>query len=322
MRKILFISSLIFSMIFLTGNSFAQETEKELYNFGGHAFVEGLPLTYCRAQLFSAEDPFTVIDEVSFDTLGYYYFYRKPAGNYFVKVGPGDDDPYFNKYTFTYYPTGYYWEEAEIIDLKETNWEYDIELLELESNSEIGSGKLAGTIYFDEDKGYAEGVNVLLFDENMTPLSHLMTNENGQFDFSELPVGHYMLFPRITGFLSELIHISITDHSLEHNDIQITIKNGMISSYVNEDLIAENSFLCFPNPSSTFVNIQFETKGYQEIQTRVLDLSGRLVFESTSERTSFYSNRIETADWQNGYYFIEVIVNGQKAITQKMAVLH
>ena len=150
-------------------------------------------------------------------------------------------------------------------------------------------------------------MNVLLFDENMIPLSHLMTNENGQFDFSELPVGHYMLFPRITGYVSELIHISITDHSLEHNDIQITIKNGVIASYINEDIIAENSFLCFPNPSSTFVNIQFETKRYEEIQTRVLDLSGRMVFESTSERTSFYSNRIETSDWQNGYYFIDVM---------------
>lgn len=322
MRKIIFISSLIFSMIFLSGNSFAQETKEDLYSFGGHVFADGLPVEYCTAQLFLVEDPDTPIDQVEFDILGYYYFYRKPAGQYFIKAYASPEDPNYLNYTPTYYPSGVYWGDAETIDLKEDNWEYDINLEIAEGLSEAGLGKLTGTIYYDENKSIAEGISILLLDSESNLLQHIVSDEYGTFTFSHLPLGDYVVFPVITGFITHPINFTITDDHMIFSDIQITIKNGMISSYINEALIAENSFLFFPNPSSNYVNIQFETKGYQEIQTRVLDLSGRLVFESTSKRTSTYNNRIETSDWQNGYYFIEVLVNGEKAITQKMAVIH
>lgn len=178
----------ILLMIFLGLQATSQESTKNLYSFGGHAFVEQFPLDFCVAQLFDVNDPYTPIATVEFDTLGYYFFYKIPEGEYFVMAGPGSDDPFFGQYSFTFYPESLEPNKADTIFLTEDNWEYDIDLVILDPfNSVGGNGQISGNItYIETLKDYDfSNVNLLLLDAEMNPQMHLQADADGHFLLKE-----------------------------------------------------------------------------------------------------------------------------------------
>ena len=297
---------------------------KDLYSFGGHVFTGDFPIELGYALLFDDIDPHNPIDTAHIDTLGYYYFYKKNEGKYYIKAGLEKEDPNFGLFFFTFYGDHVFWEDAEIIELTEDNWEYDINLFYSEEGQIInGPGIISGTI---EDLGYrpfAENIDVILFDENMNPLQHWLTNSLGEFTFRSLDYGQYILYPQVVGLTTYPIYIHITEEQTNFSDIEITIKDGSIASYINEDFIAQESIKVFPNPTSSILNIQYETAKNSEFETRVYDLGGRLIYSSP-----FYSQyginniQINTVQWLNGYYIVELISEGIAVARIQFAVIH
>ena len=322
MRKILqhIILSIILIMSFQLS---AQENVKNYYSFGGHVFSGDFPIEKGYVYLYSYPD-FEIFEETPIDTLGYYYFYRVLEGEYLVYAGLSIDDPNFGEFSYTYYPNTLYWDESNAIVLNETNWEYDIKLVNQETEGVgNGFGKISGTIFNEGNKPIAEGVDVILFDQDMQSLMHIPTDEMGRFNFEDLENGSYIIYPQVIGYTTAPILVEISDESNEFNNIEITMKDGLISSYINESVVVNQSVMFYPNPASSQLNLQFETRGSHYIQSRIMDLSGRVIFESENEyNTTLYTAAFETAAWENGYYLFEVLVDGQQAITQKIVIVH
>ena len=152
---------------------------------------------------------------------------------------------------------------------------------------------------------------------------HWPTNSLGEFSFENLSYGTYVLYPQVTGLTTHPINIQISESQSQYIGIEITIKDGQIASYINESLINGNSFILFPNPSANLLNIRFETYEIAKLNTRIFNLSGQLVYEySSSTNIGMNSQEINTSDWKNGYYFCDILVDGQSAIRQKIAVVH
>jgi hypothetical protein len=305
-------------------HSFAQNGEKEFYSFGGHVFSGFLPITYGEAHLYSANNPDEILEIATIDTLGYYFFYKIQAGHYYIKAGVLPGDPNFSKFSYTFYPSGLIWQDGSAIDLNQDYWEYDISLINQE-NEAIGDGfgKISGSIQLDGTKPQIDQIDVILMNEFMEPVYHIPTNSIGQFSFENLNIGKYIVYPQLFGYETEPVHIEITDQSSQFENIKITIKNGTISSYINEAIVLENSFKCFPNPAHHSLNLSFNFNGSHHIQTRVVDIAGRLILETSSEYTLHqFNTQLSTIYWNNGFYFVEVFVDGTKAISQKVAVLH
>lgn len=327
MKKYLLVISFLLSLVSFSEDTMAQKTKqaKEKYSFGGHVFTGDFPITLGIAILYDALT-YEEIERANIDTLGYYYFFRKPAGDYYVRAGLVPGDPNFSVFSYTFYGNGTEWEEAEIIHLTETNWEYDIKLIFQSGGGVLpnGPGKISGTINQKTDyKPVIEDVDVILFDENMEPLMHIPTNEFGQFNFENLEYGTYILYPQIIGMITNPIEIIISAENTTHEDIEISVENGYISSTINEAFISEETFRFYPNPASSVINIQFSTTGNKNIQTRISDLSGRIVFDESSELiSSNYSNTLHVGNWQNGYYILEILIDGSLASTQKLVISH
>ncbi|RLD36691.1 MAG: hypothetical protein DRI74_08600 [Bacteroidetes bacterium] len=163
----------------------------------------------------------------------------------------------------------------------------------------------------------------MLCNIDLEPLMHWPTNSLGEFSFENLSYGTYVLYPQVTGLTTHPISIQISESQSQYTGIEITIKDGQIASYINEDLISGNSFMLYPNPSSILLNIRFETYEVAQLSTRIFDLSGRLVYEvSSTTNIGMNIQEINTGDWQNGYYFCDILIDGQSAIRQKIAVVH
>ncbi len=326
MRKILLLSLFMISSVFMANNSFAQEQQegKAYHSFGGHVFTdEHFPITLGFARLYKVEDAPEIFETVDIDTLGYYYFYRVPEGQYFVDAGVSLGDPNYHYYAPTLFPNTTFWDQADTINLNSTSWEYDIHLFNIDSeNQGNGPGYISGNIQIDNGKPYADNVNVMLLNEEMECIMHWPTNSFGEFSFEDLAIGNYILYPQVIGLTTQPISIHITETQSQFDNIEITIKDGFIASFINEDIISAASFMLYPNPSSDFFNIHFETYEVSLMSTRIYDLSGRLVYEvASTSNMGVNIQQINTSEWQSGYYFCDILVDGKSAIRQKFAVV-
>ena len=325
MKRFILISMLFVSFVLGKYNGFAQDLEeKAYYNFGGHVFTDDFPIVKGYAYLYNYENLLVTIDTARIDTLGYYYFYHIPAGEYQVMAGLHPDDPNYQQFSYTFYPNTAYWGDADPIKLNATGWEFDISLVNQDPDLQTsGPGKIAGVISEVVGKPRAENIDVMLCDEELKPLCHMPTNSDGEFSFNHLATGHYIIYPQIIGLTTLPISVHITSLQTEVTDIDITIKDGQIASYINENLVNNQSFSLYPNPSSSLLTIQFQTQKLSDYKVRVFNLNGSLVYEKSSR--SFLGlnyQDINTYDWQNGYYFIDIIVDGESAVHQKFAVIH
>ena len=325
MRKILLLSLLMIVVIFTAKNSTAQEQKegKANYSFGGHVFTGDFPITIGYAYLYEYKG-LRIVDTAVIDTLGYYYFYSKPEGQYLVKAGLRFNDPNFGHFAFTYYPDATFWEDASIINLIKTYWEYDVHLYNIDPEQfENGPGRISGNIWSMDTKPFSQNIDVILCNERMEVIKHLPTNQLGEFSFENLNLGQYVLYPQVTGLTTQPISIQITEEQSQFDNIEITIEDGFIASFINEDIINSSSFMLYPNPSSDNLNIHFDVNKISHTITRIYDLSGRLVYNVTST-SSIGMNilQINTSEWQSGYYFCDIIIDRKSAIRQKFAVIH
>lgn len=307
-------------LILIGFQSFAQDNEKDLVSFGGHAFTNGFPIEKGFAELYNADT--IVIDTAIIDTLGYYYFYKKPTGYYFIRAFLDLDDPNFQDFFPTAYPDYSDLSFAKPVEINQDNWELDITMFYANGNDELGPGKINGTLTIGENRIEIEGIDVQVRDELGKPFRHSHTDRFGNFEISDLPIGTYTLYPQILGFTTVPYHFEISESLTDYEGIQMTIKNGQISSYINEAIVNKKSFVCFPNPANQTLNLTFEFNGSHQIQTRIIDITGRIIFEETDYSINNYNNQLNTSNWENGCYFVEVFINGTKAVSQKIAVVH
>jgi len=173
MKKIILLSLFIASFIFESQNSFAQTDEDDKFNFGGHVYSGDFPITIGYAYLFDYKDLSAIIDTAIIDTLGHYYFYQIPRGNYQVLAGLHVDDPNYEQFSYTYYPDKAYWGDVEPINLQNTAWVYHIHLVNQDPELQVtGYGKIAGTLNSVDSRPIEANVDIILCDENLKPLKH------------------------------------------------------------------------------------------------------------------------------------------------------
>jgi len=300
--------------------SLAQVDDKDLVSFGGHAFTYGFPIEKGYAELYNADT--IVIDTAIIDTLGYYYFYKKPSGFYFIRAFLAVGDPNFQDFFPTCYPDYSDLSFAKPVEVIQDNWELDISMFYANGSDELGPGKINGNLTIGENRIEIEGIDVQVRDESGKPFRHAHTDRFGNFEISELPFGSYTLYPQILGYQTIPYHFEISDSQSNYDNIIMTIKNGQISSYINENIVDQNSFMCYPNPANQTLQLTFDFEGSQQIQTRVMDITGRIIFEESDDSINNYYKQLNTSNWENGYYFVEVLANGTRALSQKVAVLH
>ena len=116
-------------------------------HMGGHCFAGYFPIDEGKAILYliENENSLRALDTAMMDTLGYYYFYQVPDGEYCVKAQPDKRSSAYGNMIPTYYGNEPYWQKADVVNHAQTNWEYDINLVE-SKKSGSGPGELSGKV--------------------------------------------------------------------------------------------------------------------------------------------------------------------------------
>lgn len=292
--------------------------EIEYYHLGGHVFSEYFPIDVGRAYLYMIDslNRYMSIDTMTFDTLGYYYFFHIPKGNYVVKAEPTRESEHYGKLMPTYYGDVLFWEEAEKIHLNHTNWECNIKLMDSYGVFN-GEGSLSGKVeYINLPRVFRDfsvaGVNIHLFDDSNNLLTCNYSDNSGDFSFELIGLNTYWLYPEIAGIHTGKIRMELTPETPSINSIEILIDPYGIDYVVPGEAsgLDEIVGLPYPNPVSGTLNIPINSYPGSSVSYEVFDIYGHKI-SSTHIDLSISSNsyQINTASLKNGSYILRTRVD-------------
>lgn len=286
---------------------------RSYFNFGGHAFAELFPIDLGTAYLYKIDSTNIIpVDTAIIDTLGFYYFYQIPEGNYITKVCIHANSQYSELFLPTYYGDKQFWADADIIALNSNNWEYDIHLISLNTSFNTGEGVINGKVTYEESDnkdGPASNVEIILIDELDNCLFYIYTDEDGNFSFNELEFRTYQIYPEVTGIDAAPISVDINEANPIIENINIVIQVNGISYSINDyySEYIDNIGKVYPNPATDLVNIEIYFKKTSIIQISVYNQLGMLVYRSSESKSiGKHIIPIKLEHLSKGFYYIQI----------------
>lgn len=149
----------------------------------------------------------------------------------------------------------------------------------------------------------------------------LVNNNTGEIRDMQLPL--FLLQQKLAFFNSSTNDLSIitatNQCSSNYLDIGIYKYNDIINS-VKPETININNFSVFPNPADAKVNIVLDNElRNKEINMRIIDISGKIVFANTLRNTDNYS--FDVSKFSSGMYFIQLQTDDLQ-LTKKVQIIH
>ncbi len=293
-------------------------SETEYYHLGGHVFSEHFPIDIGRAYLYKIDslNNYNSVDTVTFDTLGYYYFFHIPKGDYVVKVEPTYESEYYGELMPTYFGDELFWEEAETIQLTHTNWECNIRLMDSDGIFH-GDGSLSGKVEYinlprSTQEFSAEGVVIHLYDDSNNVLTCNYSDTNGDFSFEDIGLETYWLYPEITGIVTEKIRMELTSEMPNISNIELLIDAYGIDYIIpgGEIELKEIVGLPYPNPVSETLNLQIYATSGSLISLEIFDMYCNKVFSDNINLMADQSSlQISTSNLKAGTYIIRTTIS-------------
>jgi hypothetical protein len=93
---------------------------------------------------------------------------------------------------------------------------------------------------------------------------------------------------------------------------------NMLTSVYTLEKRNQSVLKSYPNPSTSYHNIDIELKDYQVVGIRVYDLLGKAILESNLEKydSGSHTLMINTVDLLSGMYLLEVMIGSEKYVTK------
>ncbi|MEM6767694.1 MAG: PKD domain-containing protein, partial [Bacteroidota bacterium] len=222
------------------------------------------------------------VDSVTLSVSGtdsaFYQFDEVPTGFYLTKAALAESSQYFDRYIPTYYGEKIFWARANFIPLFTDREEIDIQLIEAENPG--GPGFIAGNIFEGAGKNDpgAGGVQLMLLDEEGNPLAYTFSDENGYFEFDNIPFGNYTVYGESINKEADPVPAAVDEDNPEDIDVGLEIQESLITG-IREDIDQYLTSIgeVYPNPVSGQARLEIELRNTEEVGIFVYDIRGKLM---------------------------------------------
>ena len=259
--------------------------------------------------------------ETLIDSSGTYNFSGVPAGSYYIYAMLTPGSPNFFAYMPSYYAGSLNWQGATIISTGEPNAWYPVSLVPSMYRSQ-GNASITGSISWGgtfKSGNPAANVEIVLFNSTGLPIGYAFSNNNGTFEFNNLPYGEYTLHAEMTGKITETVVVFLTENTASVN-INFVVTTSAISAVGIKDpdapkLVAGNPY---PNPVGETLYLKLNASASGTAVVDVIDLQGRIIRSEVIEM-SIGINRISiaTGDLTKGMYLLRVNTEGREPVPRK-----
>jgi len=246
------------------------------------------------------------------DSYGKYVFEEVSIENciYFVQADLTDQSSHYGNYIPTYHLDAVNWEEAIPILPFQFGWAYNIYMVSTAS-SNIGNGIISGTVTEEDSRELLINVEVLLFDQEGNPIKYARTNDNGEFNFTNLTMGTYIVYTEIVGIETLPFNVTLNDQN-NSASVNVLVKNGQALLGM-EDLSSvyiEEVGNIYPNPVTSDASLNITIKETANIKIEVINQYGQSSYENEiSLSTGEHKINIPSNSFAQGMYFISITAN-------------
>jgi hypothetical protein len=303
----------------------------------GTLMMGDLPCISCEVIRYEhhAADPgvWVVINSVMTNAVGQYNFGQVDNFQHFVLMADPNDQ-FYPMSVETFYPDVYDWNDATVFDMCGNNFVKNIGVIEPMLFN--GSGIIAGTVWYDPTgKTQSEQDPIPLIDvvvEKTPPgqaQGRISTNELGEYEFAFVPNSDtaYSIFVNIPGVpVTNTYEVLVNNQGqiFEHLDFCVNIDWTQIETCQTEQGLTvgnedptNSGFSLYPNPNNGMFTINTGSFADTDSDIRIMDTSGRLVFNKNYRQIPNVVNIVNLAE---GYYIVQ-INNGSGSNALPISVL-
>lgn len=300
--------------------------QNNYFVLAGQVFADGLLVDTLEVHLYREKDGIvSMVDSAAMGMWGIYYFYGLPAGNYMVKAALHPSSQHYGQFMPTYTGNTTLWTDANILTLDHDIYNADIELL---NNPQLlaGNGGITGSIYYDfnhENFSSIPAYNVAIY--LCTPDNEIkrcaFSDEDGFFEFGDVPFGNYSLTPEITGKYAIPLTFELDETNDSIADISFTIKDMTITYSIAEresDFVSDISDV-YPNPVSDVLTVSLTGKCPANLGIEISDLwSRQLISEDRAITQGPNSITIDMHQLSAGAYMLRLITPDGYSLSRKI----
>ena len=254
-------------------------------------------------------------------------FTNLPNGEYLLKAALLPNSAFYENFLPTYHESALYWSDGVTISTPLPPTLFPPTITMIVGNNPGGPGFIGGLI--SEGANLTAGgvvdtrdvgdpvpnVNVLLLTENDEPVTHTLTNADGEFEFPNIAWGTYKVVVEILGKDPGEKMVTIGPDQPNAN-IDFTVNETFVTNI--EDVLNGASVKVFPNPIEDVVNLQLELKENTSLNVSVINLLGKmLISEKENLSQGINTLSINLKDLPTGVYFLN-LSDGVEIISKKI----
>ncbi|MEM6963410.1 MAG: T9SS type A sorting domain-containing protein [Bacteroidota bacterium] len=257
---------------------------------------------------------------------GAFYSFTGLAGDYLVKaaIQPGSDQ--YDNYLPTYFGDVLYWDEATTVTVPSTpnNWK----IINMINGTNPGGPGFIGGLIVDganfapnqvETRGDGdplENISILLLTENDEPVTHTVTDANGEFEFPSVAYGTYKLVVEVLGKAQGIKFVTLAPDNATVDDVYFEVNSEFVTKI--EDVLNGASLKVFPNPAETTLNVQVDIRTSTQLNISVSSLLGkRIISETLQLDEGTQTMTIPVHQLPSGIYFLN-LSDGNSIISRKI----
>jgi PKD repeat protein len=237
-----------------------------------------------------------------------YSFTNPAAGTYLTKAAVVSGT---NVLLPTYHNNEFYWSNAASIVYSGSGSSSQNNIYMLNGTPGSGPGFVGGSVLSGANKGTAEGdpiadLLIVLKDASDNVIKFTYTDAQGNYTFSNVPVGTYTVFPEAMNYITiESAVLNVATGSANFGGVNFKQTQTHIKpiGVGVESLPEANLFSVYPNPSHGIVKISWTSNNSTE-SISITDVTGRNMY--SAEVDTRQSTQLNLSHLQPGVYFIKV----------------
>jgi hypothetical protein len=304
------------------------------FDLGGHLFIGDYPINNPSptgdtgvAYLYRKSNGNLIpVDTNVFTYLGYYVFPKLPEGAYVVKTVLTKGSVNYKNFIPAYFPDALRWMDATGRILSDSNnYTSHVRLIPTKTISG-GPGKIAGRVVLGEPGVFNTGApsaQVILYGFQGEPLKFTSCDEQGWFEFEDLPYGSYYLYVEIPGKYSRYTGVWLDNMSSVAENVFVGVYEQDVTGIIETLPAVFEVGVLFPNPTSDQVHLRLMVRNSLIAHVDIVDSHSFVVEKLERKCQKGYNDLIiPVASLAPGIYMLRVWSEiNNSAVVQKFVKL-
>ena len=185
-----------------------------------------------------------------------------------------------------------------------------------------GPGFIGGLVSAGANFGPGDpmpGVVVQLYDALENPIGYALTDQDGKYEFSNLPFGAYDVYVDILNKKPNALRVEISSDNPRKENSNFSVNGKDITFTGLQEATSAYSLNIYPNPSNGQLFVEYSAQKSSVAQLEMIDMLGKVVYQKNMQLTSGrHTIRLDELNLDSGVYFLKMTDENNDQFSKKV----